>query len=984
MEEMRNDTGKQPAASSAAAGAPTKIPDAAPAVEPPSSRRRGGGQKRKGSGGGGNASTPSSSKRQAREKPSAISQTPIHNGPCTRARQSPSTTATTASGPSAAAVVKKEAEAEGVAAAEVPPGFGEEVKAAEETSVMEEDLEALEAKIEAEYQVIRLRDVNAHVVPIPAGWFSWTKVHPLEERTLPSFFNGKSKSRTPEIYMEIRNWIMRKFHENPNTQIELKVLSELSVGELDARQEVMEFLDHWGLINYHPFPESDPAMPNANGGDGLPKINSLVEKLYRFETEQLCAPEVSRTNVITPAVPSGLFPESAVAEELVRQEGPSVEYHCNSCSADCSRTRYHCQKQADYDLCTECFNNGKLDSGLSPTDFILMEPAEAAGVSGGKWTDQETLLLLEALELYNENWNEIAEHVATKTKAQCILHFVQMPIEDTFMDCDDEKDASVKENADTAMADNDSSTPKETPEIPESRTGTDENQPQSSPMEIPKPEDASELKAVQKADENFALKALKEAFEAVGSFPMAGGQFSFAEAGNPVMALAAFLVRVVEPNKATALVRSSLKSISGNSSSMQLAARHSFLLEDPPGDKKKSADSERAVAETIERDAQKNEKQNEENGKEEKSNSVLDGGDLPNDHKSEKDKVSAREEKELPISHDDRCTEQSNKSDNPDLPKDLEIGDVKESDDLTPKADIRTSSGKEPGGQTREETLISLNESDNPDIPKDMAAKSAKESDDSTPKEEIPSGSAKEPGDGASEEGASQSTEAAKDAVVFPDSVPSKKKQTEQLIKTNSTTENERNTGEEETKDSNNEKQDTKKTKDYHNIDKMKRAAVTAISAAAVKAKLLADQEEDQIRQLATLLIDKQLHKLETKLAFFTEMESVVMRVREQMERSKQRLYQERAQIIATRLGLPASSSGRPMQQQSLPINRVAMGYANSATKPPMSMTSQRPPASRSMMTLAPPTSKAFVSTTAAGNPVKPTNQDKFSSVVTK
>ncbi|KAF5951640.1 hypothetical protein HYC85_009584 [Camellia sinensis] len=957
MEEMRNDTGKQPAASSAAAaaaagGAPTKIPDAAPAVEPPSSRRRGGGQKRKGSGGGGNASTPSSSKRQAREKPSAISQTPIHNGPCTRARQSPSTTATTASGPSAAAVVKKEAEAEGVAAAEVPPGFGEEVKAAEETSVMEEDLEALEAKIEAEYQVIRLRDVNAHVVPIPAGWFSWTKVHPLEERTLPSFFNGKSKSRTPEIYMEIRNWIMRKFHENPNTQIELKVLSELSVGELDARQEVMEFLDHWGLINYHPFPESDPAMANANGGDGLPKINSLVEKLYRFETEQLCAPEVSRTNVITPAVPSGLFPESAVAEELVRQEGPSVEYHCNSCSADCSRTRYHCQKQvllyrririvsysylvsADYDLCTECFNNGKLDSGLSPTDFILMEPAEAAGVSGGKWTDQETLLLLEALELYNENWNEIAEHVATKTKAQCILHFVQMPIEDTFMDCDDEKDASVKENADTAMADNDSSAPKETPEIPESRTGTEENQPQSSPMEIPKPEDASELKADQKADENFALKALKEAFEAVGSFPMAGGQFSFAEAGNPVMALAAFLVRVVEPNKATALVRSSLKSISGNSSSMQLAARHSFLLEDPPGDKKKSADSERAVAETIERDAQKNEKQNEENGKEEKSNSVLDGGDLPNDHKSEKDKVSAREEKELPISHDDRCTEQSNKSDNPDLPKDLEIGDVKESDDLTPKADIRTSSGKEPGDQTREETLISLNESDNPDIPKDMAAKSAKESDDSTPKEEIPSGSAKEP-------------------------------------------------GEEETKDSNNEKQDTKKTKDYHNIDKMKRAAVTAISAAAVKAKLLADQEEDQIRQLATLLIDKQLHKLETKLAFFTEMESVVMRVREQMERSKQRLYQERAQIIATRLGLPASSSGRPMQQQSLPINRVAMGYANSATKPPMSMTSQRPPASRSMMTLAPPTSKAFVSTTAAGNPVKPTNQDKFSSVVTK
>ena len=42
-------------------------------------------------------------------------------------------------------------------------------------------------------------------------------------------------------------------------------------------------------------------------------------------------------------------------------------------------------------------------------------------------------------------------------------------------------------------------------------------------------------------------------------------------------------------------------------------------------------------------------------------------------------------------------------------------------------------------------------------------------------------------------------------------------------------------------------------------IDKVKRAAVTALSAAAVKAKLLADQEENQIRQLTASLIEKQV-----------------------------------------------------------------------------------------------------------------------------
>lgn len=50
-------------------------------------------------------------------------------------------------------------------------------------------------------------------------------------------------------------------------------------------------------------------------------------------------------------------------------------------------------------------------------------------------------------------------------------------------------------------------------------------------------------------------------------------------------------------------------------------------------------------------------------------------------------------------------------------------------------------------------------------------------------------------------------------------------------------------------------------TKSDIDINKnLKRAAVTALSAAAVKAKLLADEEEDQILQLSTSLIEKQVY----------------------------------------------------------------------------------------------------------------------------
>lgn len=175
------------------------------------------------------------------------------------------------------------------------------------------------------------------------GWFSWTKVHQLEEKALLSFFNGKSENRTPEIYMELRNSIMKKFHANPNTQIEEKDLPEIPIGELDAKKEVMGFLDYWGLINYHPFPEADVAS-SVGDPEETAKANSLIHKLYEFEVEQLCSPAAPRSSFATPAVPSRLA-ESILTDESLQPEGPSVEYHCNSCAADCSRKRYHCQKQ---------------------------------------------------------------------------------------------------------------------------------------------------------------------------------------------------------------------------------------------------------------------------------------------------------------------------------------------------------------------------------------------------------------------------------------------------------------------------------------------------------------------------------------------------------------------------------------------------------------------------------------------------------------
>ena len=50
------------------------------------------------------------------------------------------------------------------------------------------------------------------------------------------------------------------------------------------------------------------------------------------------------------------------------------------------------------------------------------------------WSDQEILLLLEGLEMYKDDWNKVCEHVGTRTQDECILKFLQLPIEDPYLE----------------------------------------------------------------------------------------------------------------------------------------------------------------------------------------------------------------------------------------------------------------------------------------------------------------------------------------------------------------------------------------------------------------------------------------------------------------------------------------------------------------------------------------------------------------------
>ncbi|KAM3308739.1 SWI/SNF complex subunit SWI3C [Capsicum chacoense] len=357
-----------------------------------------------------------------------------------------------------------------------------------------------------------------HVVPMHADWFSPNTVHRLERQVVPHFFSGKSAEHTPEKYMECRNCIVAKYMESPVKHLSVDDCHGIVAGiSADDVTRIARFLDHWGIINYCAVPPKDEA----------PKDGTY---LYEDSNNDICVPVAglkSIDSLVQFDKPKCRLKAKDIYPELVRDCDDDSDFDnsirevlseikCNCCSRPVSLAYYQSQKEIDILLCLDCFHEGRFVAGHCSLDFVKVSSMKDYGdLDGDSWTDQETLLLLEGMQRYKENWNQIAEHVGTKSKAQCILHFVRLPLDGASLD-----------NIELPGASGPSS----------SSTGEDPN------------------KSHSILNGNLAGPST-ENFHPDSKFP-------FENCGNPVMSLVAFLASSVGPRVAAACAHASLAALS--------------------------------------------------------------------------------------------------------------------------------------------------------------------------------------------------------------------------------------------------------------------------------------------------------------------------------------------------------------------------------------------------------------------------------------
>ncbi|XP_012283205.1 SWI/SNF complex subunit SMARCC2 [Orussus abietinus] len=238
------------------------------------------------------------------------------------------------------------------------------------------------------------------VVPSYSAWFDYNSIHTIEKRALSEFFNGKNKSKTPEIYLAYRNFMIDTYRLNPTEYITSTACRRNLAGDVCAIMRVHAFLEQWGLINYQVDAESRPTPMGPPPTSHFHVLSDTPSGLAPVNPNPPKTPQPSAAKTLLdlekkPSAPNILAPEEKSAAGPMANFGLKIDQYS--------------RKPA------------------------VLKNKQAAGATRD-WTEQETLLLLEGLELHKDDWNKVCEHVGSRTQDECILHFLRLPIEDPYLE----------------------------------------------------------------------------------------------------------------------------------------------------------------------------------------------------------------------------------------------------------------------------------------------------------------------------------------------------------------------------------------------------------------------------------------------------------------------------------------------------------------------------------------------------------------------
>ncbi|SGZ48510.1 CIC11C00000002330 [Sungouiella intermedia] len=339
------------------------------------------------------------------------------------------------------------------------------------------DLEKLKATFQEKAKTYLIEQSRHVVIPSFAKWFNMNDVHSIEKKLFPDFFpvktlddTPKSVYKTPEVYQNMRDFMINTYRLNPIEYLTVTAVRRNLAGDVASIIRIHRFLEKWGLINYQIDPRTKPSLvgPQYTGHfqitldtpKGLtplvPEELEVVSKktstaVPTSEPKQVETPKIKEEDEDNLVIPLNLEITSNIFEESGSKSAvSSIQYFCNETSNDISNIRYHNLKSkgvtgnfGPLEISKDVFEQGLFPLNFTSSDFVKLEKS----FKNTEWSQQEVLLLLEGIEMYatvdsnplslfinsNGQWDRISEHVALKSREECLVKFLQLPIEDKYL-----------------------------------------------------------------------------------------------------------------------------------------------------------------------------------------------------------------------------------------------------------------------------------------------------------------------------------------------------------------------------------------------------------------------------------------------------------------------------------------------------------------------------------------------------------------------
>ncbi|CRK17151.1 hypothetical protein BN1723_017522, partial [Verticillium longisporum] len=331
-----------------------------------------------------------------------------------------------------------------------------------------------------------ISQTHAIILPSYSTWFDMNMVHDIERKAMAEFFNSRNRSKTPVVYKDYRDFMINTYRLNPAEYLTVTACRRNLAGDVCAIMRVHAFLEQWGLINYQVDGDHRPSnigppytghfkvicdtprglqafQPSAD--EEMTKGKQSVDTDKKASAAQAAKGdsklEVSRNiydgdakstnlNATTEVKTNGETPTTnGVSANKEASTGPITKVNCHACAVDCTRLYYHAptkegSAKAKYEICPSCFLDGHFPGDSSKSQYtrdgdgVLVRQDNPTYTTvperDAPWSDAELLRLLEALERYDEEWTDIAEHVGTRTREECALQFLQLNIEDKYLE----------------------------------------------------------------------------------------------------------------------------------------------------------------------------------------------------------------------------------------------------------------------------------------------------------------------------------------------------------------------------------------------------------------------------------------------------------------------------------------------------------------------------------------------------------------------